>query len=135
MRGSCSVYLLILFIFNIPAYSESHHPQEFLESIRGAKDEGEQIYSHFCVNCHALEPLIPLGAPRKGIAMDWKLRLKQGFDVLFKHTEEGFNSMPPRGGCFECSDRQLVLSILTMVPKDAQKGLLIELEDHKKYKK
>lgn len=135
MRGYLGVYLLILFVFAAPTYSDSHHPQEFLKSISGAKDEGEQIYNHYCVNCHAQKPLISLGAPRIGEQKDWKLRLKQGFDVLFLHTDEGFNAMPPRGGCFECSDRQIALAMINMVPKEAQKGLLNELDDHKKYKK
>lgn len=135
MRGYLGVYLLILFVFSAPAYSESHHPQEFLKSISGTKDEGEQIYNHYCVNCHAQKPLISLGAPRIGEQKDWKLRLKQGFDVLFSHTDEGLNAMPPRGGCFECTDRQIALAIVNMVPKEAQKGLLNELGDHKKYKK
>lgn len=134
MRGYLGVYLLILNVFAAPTYSDSHHPQEFLKSISGTKDEGEQIYNHYCVNCHAQKPLISLGAPRIGEQNDWKLRLKQGFDVLFLHTDEGFNAMPPRGGCFECSDRQLALAIVNMVPKDARKGLLNDLRDHKKYK-
>lgn len=129
-----SAYLMILFVFSVQVHSESHRPQEFLKSISGAKDEGEQIYNHYCVNCHAQKPLIPLGAPRIGEKMDWKLRLKQGFDALFVHTDEGFNAMPPRGGCFECSDRQIALAIINMVPKEAQKGLLNDLEAHKKYK-
>lgn len=134
MRDYFTVYLLILCMFTGTAYSESHHPQDFLKSVEGAKDEGEQIYSHYCANCHAQKPLISLGAPRIGEEADWKIRLKQGFDVLFMHTNEGFNAMPPRGGCFECSDRQLALVMISMVPKKAQKSLLSELRDHKKYK-
>lgn len=127
-------YTVILYMFTFSIYSDNHHPQEFLKSIRGTQDEGEQIYNHFCVNCHAVKPLIPLGAPRKGEESDWKDRLKQGFNVLFMHTDEGFNAMPPRGGCFECSDEQLGLSIINMVPKNSQKDLLNALEAHKKDK-
>lgn len=134
MRHYLAVYLLILFIFIVPVYADSHHPQEFLHSVKGTKDEGLQIYNHFCVNCHAVKPLIALGAPKIGDIADWRLRLKQGFSVLFEHTNEGFNAMPPRGGCFECTDKQLALALIEMVPKDAQKSLLIDLQDHKKYK-
>ena len=135
MRGLFSVSIFIVILFAIPAYSDSHHPQEFLKSIQGAKDEGAQIYNHFCVNCHAQKPLIALGAPRIGEEMDWKSRLKQGLDGLFVHTDEGYNAMPPRGGCFECTDKQLVLAIISMVPKSAQKQLFNELKVNKKYKK
>ena len=121
MRHCIIFSIIVSSLLNIQAKADSHHPQEFLQSISGSKNEGEQIYQHFCVNCHAAKPLIPLGAPRKGEESDWKLRLKQSMDVLFKHTNEGLNAMPPRGGCFECTDKQLILSILFMLPKQAHK--------------
>ena len=86
------------------------------------------------MNCHAQKPIIPLGAPRIGEEDDWRLRLKQGIDVLFKHTNEGLNAMPPRGGCFECTDEQLFLAIVTIVPKKDKKVLLNALTAHKKNK-
>jgi cytochrome c5 len=110
----------ILLLVQLPTYSETHHPQQFLQSISGAKNEGEQIYQHFCSNCHAIKPLISLGAPRIGKA-DWSIRLKQGMKVLFKHTDEGLNAMPARGGCFECTDEQLLKAIQYMIPKPASK--------------
>jgi cytochrome c5 len=128
----CLLFLLILLA---PAYANTHHPQDFLKSIRGKKNEGEQIYNHFCVNCHAKKPVIPLGAPRKGEQNDWEIRLKQDFALLFKHSDEGFNAMPPRGGCFECSDEQLILAIIEMVPDKSKKVIFKQLLDHKKYSK
>jgi cytochrome c5 len=135
MADRFSLYKLILFLFFAPVFADSHHPQEFLKAISGSKNEGEQIYNHFCVNCHAQKPVIPLGAPRIGIESDWLLRVKQGINVLFKHTNEGLNAMPSRGGCFECTDDQLLLSILEMVPEKDKKVLLNELSGFKKYKK
>lgn len=124
-----------LFLLFTNTYAESHHPQEFLKQISGSKDEGKQIYNHFCSNCHNLKPLITLGAPRIGEKGDWENRLKQGFEVLFQHTSEGYNAMPPRGGCFECTDEQLISAIVAMVPNHAKKDLLNELDDYKKNKK
>jgi len=97
--------------------AESHHPQEFLKSIQGTKDEGAQIVQHFCASCHAVQPMIELGAPKIAQENDWEFRVKKGLNVLLTHTQEGFNAMPARGGCFECSDKQLVLAILAMVPE------------------
>jgi cytochrome c5 len=128
------IYTMILFMFFSPVYADSHHPEEFLKTIAGTKNEGQQIYSHFCANCHAVKPIIFLGAPRIGEESDWKIRLKQGINVLFKHTDEGLNAMPPRGGCFECTDNQLMMAIIEMVPKEDQKELLNKLGDHKKNK-
>ena len=110
---------LTIFLFNaMTSWAASHHPQDFLKSIAGSPDEGERIVQHYCSNCHALKPIIPLGAPRMGQPADWKGRIKQGRASLFKHTDEGLNAMPARGGCFECTDKQLMLAILALLPKN-----------------
>jgi cytochrome c5 len=121
MRAIFSICTLILWAFLVPSFANSHHPEEFLNSIIDTKNEGEQIYNHFCVNCHAKKPLISLGAPRIGEKEDWSIRLKQNMKILFKHTDEGINAMPARGGCFECTDKQLLLAIIFMLPKQPQK--------------
>lgn len=114
------------------SYASSHHPQEFLSQVKGNQQEGALIYEHFCSSCHALEPLIALGAPRKGQSQDWLLRLQQPVATLLQHTEEGLNAMPPRGGCFECSDEQLILALLYMLPEKEQKKWSLDIKDHKK---
>lgn len=126
------IYSMILLVFISLSYAQGHHPQQFLEQIKGHKDEGEQIFNHFCVNCHALKPLIPLGAPKIGIESDWQTRISQGLNLLLQHTDEGLNAMPARGGCFECTDEQLTQAIIYMLPKESAKALLNELKAHKK---
>lgn len=115
-------YYIILFVMVLPVHANTHHPEQFLKSISGSQNEGEQIYMHFCVNCHAPQPLISLGAPRIDEESDWKSRLKQDMEVLFQHTDEGLNAMPARGGCFECTDKQLMKAILFMLPKPVKKN-------------
>lgn len=109
---------LILFGF-LPtiALAASHHPQDFLKSIAGSKNEGAEIVKHYCAMCHAEKPLIQLGAPRLGHRSDWEPRLQQGMDIILKHTDEGLNAMPARGGCFECTDKQLLLAIEALLPE------------------
>lgn len=115
-------YLFIFcFFLNHAVFANSHHPQEFLNDIVGKKNEGALIVQHFCSNCHARKPLIQLGAPRIGITADWEPRIKQGIDKLLQHTDEGLNAMPARGGCFECTDKQLILAIIEMLPPRLQK--------------
>ncbi|WP_028373133.1 c-type cytochrome [Legionella lansingensis] len=114
-------------------YSASHHPQDFLKQIQGTPNEGEQIVQHFCANCHALKPLIDVGAPRIGEKEDWQVRLQKGIGDILQHTLEGINAMPPRGGCFECTDQQLVLAIVAMLPEEFRASFLLALKDHKKY--
>ena len=134
MRRLSYVYLLFLCVFSPCSSANSHHPKDFLNSIRGCKNEGVQIYNHYCANCHAQKQLIPLGAPRFGEEADWSIRLKQDISLLFRHTDEGLNAMPPRGGCFECSDEQLILAIITMLPKETKKDIFNSVLAHKKTK-
>ena len=126
------VQVLILMMFVLPVNADSHHPQEFLKGISGSKSEGEQIYQHFCANCHAQKPIISVGAPKIGDERDWGFRVQRGIEALLKHTDEGITAMPPRGGCFECTDEQLMLAIMFMLPEKEKKTLLNQLKDHKK---
>lgn len=130
-------YFLVIFVFSsaFPLYAASHHPQDFLKSIEGNRQEGQEIYKHFCSNCHSKRPLINIGAPRYRVKKDWTSRITQGLDSLFQHSEEGFNAMPARGGCFECTDYQLILAIVNMLPKTTQNDALNELLVYKKIKK
>ena len=110
-------FVVILSVMNASAFADSHHPQEFLKSVKGTKTEGQDIVKHYCALCHAENSLIQLGAPKIGSLTDWQPRLKQGMKKLFEHTSSGFNAMPARGGCFECNDEQLMLAIIALLPK------------------
>lgn len=103
---------------NAMVFANSHRPQEFLNSIAGSENEGQQIVQHYCAVCHAEKPLIQLGAPRIGVKSDWEIRLKQGMQKIFKNTSQGLNAMPARGGCFECSDEQLKQAIEAMLKSE-----------------
>ncbi len=122
-------FFFILSCFNSNLFSATHHPQTFLEAIKGSKTEGAEIVSHYCASCHALKPLIEVGAPKYRQKNEWQLRIAQGFPVLFQHTIEGLNAMPPRGGCFECSDQQLRLAILELLDEEQQD--ILTHKDHK----
>lgn len=108
----------ILLLWSSMSWTASHHPQDFLKRITGSKNEGQQIVQHYCAMCHAEKPMIALGAPRTGHLKDWEPRMKSGFDKIWSHTIEGFNAMPARGGCFECTDEQLMLAIKALLPRD-----------------
>lgn len=127
-------FLIIGWLLALYSYAASHHPEVFLKEIQGSPNEGEQIVQHFCSNCHAPNPVIQVGAPRMNKKEDWKPRIKNGVVNIIQHTTEGVGAMPPRGGCFECSDDQLILAIIAMLPQDLKKSFLIDLKDHKKNK-
>ena len=123
--------IISLIGFCVPAMANSHHPQAFLDQVVGTLNEGYEIVEHFCSTCHAPKPMLPLGAPRMGMASDWRARLDQGLERLFKHADEGLRAMPPRGGCFECTDKQLWLAIAALLPTNIDEYKQI-LEDKTK---
>ncbi len=108
------VFLMLLSLSS-SLWSATHRPQVFLDKISGSPTEGQEVVKHFCATCHAAHPLVPLGAPRIGYKGDWVSRIAQGKAVLLRHTSEGFNAMPARGGCFECSDEQLERAIAVLI--------------------
>ena len=50
---------------------------------------------------------------------EWNRRYQKGFDVLLKHAIDGFNRgvMPERGGCKDCSKKELERAIVYMLNK------------------
>ena len=69
---------------------------------------GESIYNTFCVACHGSGVL---GAPKKGDAAAWEPRVAQGQETLINHALNGFNSMPARGSCSNCSDEEIAATV------------------------
>jgi cytochrome c5 len=55
--------------------------------------------------------VIDVNAPRLGDKKAWLMRQKLGLTNLLKITVNGKGAMPARGGCFECSDKQLLMAI------------------------
>lgn len=126
--------MMVLVFFN-QSIAAVHHPQAFLDKIAGTKDEGAQLVLHYCANCHAERPIIPLGAPRIGLSADWEPRIKQGVRALLQHVYEGMNAMPARGGCFECTDEQLLLAVMAMLPPTNKDAFLNGTETAKSAKR
>lgn len=118
-RASLQSFIVFVLgqLWILAAVANTHHPQDFLNEIKGSKDEGRAIYQHFCALCHDIKPQIPVGAPRAQISEDWGIRVTKGLDSLIKNTHNGLGVMPPRGGCFECTDDQLLAAIRYMLPK------------------
>jgi cytochrome c5 len=96
--------------------TQRHHPEAFIHSIQNDPAAGKKIYQQFCSTCHAEHPAISVGAPRIGKPSDWRQRMKKGLDGMLAVTTTGIRQMPPRGGCFECSDDQLKAAIQYMLP-------------------
>lgn len=70
------------------------------ESLLPADPALRAIYQRSCAACHTS---VDAKAPLTGSAAQWKPRLDKGMDQLVKHAMEGFNAMPPKGLCADCS--------------------------------
>lgn len=78
----------------------------------GEPRSGESVYNTACTACHGTGAG---GAPKLGDAAAWVDRIAQGNDALYDHAINGFNGMPPKGLCMDCSDEELRLTVDYMV--------------------
>lgn len=73
---------------------------------------GESIYNTYCHTCHAVGIS---GAPKLGSAADWNPRIANGMDTMLNHAMNGFNAMPAKGLCMNCSEEEIKGTIEYMV--------------------
>ncbi len=73
---------------------------------------GDAVYGTFCAACHGTGVM---GAPKIGDATDWSARIAKGNDVLADHAINGFNAMPAKGSCMDCSDDEIIAAIDHMI--------------------
>ncbi|AZL69375.1 MULTISPECIES: c-type cytochrome [Pseudomonas] len=71
-----------------------------IANLAQAAQDPETVFNRSCQMCH--NGLLPM-APKKGDHEAWKPRLAKGDEVLIKHVTEGFNAMPARGLCVDCT--------------------------------
>lgn len=79
-----------------------------------APRSGEEIHNNACAACHASGAA---GAPITGDAAAWAPRIDKGMDTLVKHAWEGFNAMPAKGMCMDCSEDEIRAAVEYMVEK------------------
>ena len=60
-------------------------------------------YQKSCYACHAFGAN---NAPKTHVEADWAPRMEKGMDTLLAHVKNGFNTMPAKGLCFDCSDEE-----------------------------
>ena len=73
-----------------------------------AARSGEAVYNTFCTVCHATGVA---GAPIKGESAAWAPRLANGSDAMFIKAMAGFNAMPAKGTCMDCTDDEIKSAI------------------------
>ncbi|MDG3086796.1 cytochrome c5 family protein [Vibrio hannami] len=82
-----------------------------VEEPTGPRDAAT-IYNTFCTACHSTGVS---GAPIKGDAGQWAPRIAQGKDIMNDHAINGFNAMPAKGSCMDCSDDEIIATIEYMI--------------------
>ena len=69
---------------------------------------GEVVYTTSCYSCHATGAA---GAPKLGAA-DWGNRLAvRGLEALYTNAIEGYNAMPAKGLCLDCTDAEIKAAV------------------------
>ena len=74
------------------------------QTMRPADTRLSERYERSCMGCHAVEGS---GAPLTGFTAQWKPLAAKGIDQLVDHVFDGFNAMPARGLCNDCSKEDL----------------------------
>ncbi len=72
---------------------------------------GKAVYETKCFTCHAAGVA---GAPKYGNSGEWAPRIAKGMDTLFTHAINGFNAMPAKGLCMDCSDDEVKAAVTYM---------------------
>ena len=62
------------------------------------------VYQQSCFACHASGAA---GAPLLGDAEAWAARTEKGMEAVMGNVINGFNAMPAKGMCMDCSDADL----------------------------
>lgn len=75
---------------------------------------GEQVYRQSCATCHDGGTL---GAPVLGNEAQWRPLLNRDFNVLLTNSLRGINNMPPKGGCSECTNSEIIAAVKFMAQR------------------
>lgn len=79
---------------------------------------GKHVYRQSCGTCHDDGKL---GAPVLGDESQWTSRLRKNFDIVLTNSLGGINDMPPKGGCSECSNAEIIAAVKYMA-QESQSG-------------
>lgn len=85
--------------------------------VRAARTDytGAELYAQHCARCHSQGVA---GAPRPGMAEEWKARLAAGRASLLLSVIKGQGGMPPKGGnaSLTAAEAEAALAYMLSVP-------------------
>ena len=79
-----------------------------------ADRSGEVVFKAACTVCHTAGLM---NAPKLGDKAAWKARIAQGMPMLYDHAIKGIRTMPPKGTCTACTDKEIKNGVDFIVPE------------------
>ena len=73
---------------------------------------GEAVYNQGCAACHTVGLA---GAPMLGNDSQWTDRTTKGLELLTSNAYNGYNAMPAKGMCMDCSETEIERSVQYML--------------------
>ncbi len=73
---------------------------------------GEAVYNLGCAACHTAGLA---GAPMLANQAQWEGRLEKGLETLTNNAYNGYNAMPAKGLCMDCSLEEIERSVQYML--------------------
>ncbi len=80
---------------------------------------GERVYNENCSLCHDDGKF---GAPQVGDQIRWAPLVRKNLDTLILHALDGYNHMPAKGGCTQCSGSDIIAAVKYMVQTSQSGG-------------
>ena len=77
-------------------------------AVKVGERSGKDIYESVCSTCHSRAVA---GVPQLGAAPDWVLQMQKPRAEVMKNVISGFNDMPEKGNCADCTDAELGLAV------------------------
>jgi cytochrome c5 len=78
---------------------------------------GNEIFNQYCIVCHGTGAA---GSPKFGCKSAWEPRKAKGIKTLLQHAMNGFNFMPAKGTCLDCSQNEVEDAIHYMIDHSSQ---------------
>ena len=73
---------------------------------------GEAVYIQGCAACHTAGLA---EAPMLGNVAQWEERTTKGLELLTRNAYSGYNAMPAKGMCMDCSEIEIERSVQYML--------------------
>lgn len=88
---------------------------------------GRAVYLKACDTCHQAGEM---SAPTIGAQANWYKRLQHsGLTGLYRHTINGYNSMPVKGACVTCSENDLIAAVNYILNQSLSRSQWQEIEN------